>query len=157
MISVSRKGSKVRKDAKIQYIQNIKPVIMRRKMLVLSVVVLVIAVGSLGFADEPKFKNLKVLDKNISKDDLEIVMKEFKTALGVKCNFCHAQSKTDSTKLDFASDENKHKNIARGMLKMTKRINKKFFKDDKEASIQCFTCHNGQKEPKEAPKEVLEQ
>jgi len=129
---------------------------MRRKMLVLSVVVLVIAVGSLGFADEPKFKNLKVLDKNISKDDLEIVMKEFKTALGVKCNFCHAQSKTDSTKLDFASDENKHKNIARGMLKMTKRINKKFFKDDKEASIQCFTCHNGQKEPKEAPKEVLE-
>ena len=128
---------------------------MRRKMIVLSIVVLVIALGSLSFVDEPKFKNLKVLDKNISKDELEIVMKQFKTALGVKCNFCHAQSKTDPSKLDFASDDNKHKNIARGMLRMTKRINKKFFKD-KEGSITCFTCHNGHEEPKEAPKEVLE-
>ncbi len=130
---------------------------MRRKMIVLSVFVIVIALGSLSFVDEPKFKNLKVLDKNISKDELTIIMKEFKTALGVKCNFCHAESKTDPSKLDFASDENKHKNIARGMLKMTKRINKKFFKDDNVAPIKCFTCHNGQKEPKEAPKEVLEE
>ena len=130
---------------------------MRRKMIVLSVFVIVIALGSLSFVDEPKFKNLKVLDKNISKDELTIIMKEFKTALGVKCNFCHAESKTDPSKLDFASDENKHKNIARGMLKMTKRINKKFFKDDNVARVKCFTCHNGQKEPKEAPKEVLEE
>ena len=130
---------------------------MRRKMLVLTVVVLAVAFGSLGFTnDEPRFKNLKVLDKNISKDELEIVMKQFKTALGVKCNFCHAQSKTDPSKLDFASDENKHKNIARGMLRMTKRINKKFFKDEKEAKVSCFTCHNGEKEPKDPPKEVLE-
>lgn len=126
-------------------------------MIVLSIVVLVIALGSLSFVDEPKFKNLKVLDKNISKDELEIVMKQFKTALGVKCNFCHAESKTDPSKLDFASDDNKHKNVARGMMRMTKRINKKFFKDDKEGSITCFTCHNGHEEPKEAPKEVLEE
>ena len=136
---------------------------MRRKMLVLSVVVLVIALGSLGFADEPKFKNLKVLDKNISKDDLEIVMKEFKTALGVKCNFCHAQSKTDSTKLDFASDEKGEKAIARIMIKMTNKINKKFFHGktklgdpDALLEVQCVTCHHGSPHPefeeKEEPK-----
>ena len=68
---------------------------MHRKMLVLSLVILVIAFCSLSFSDEPKFKNLKVLNKNISNDELEIVMKQFKTALGVKCNFCHAESKTD--------------------------------------------------------------
>ena len=130
---------------------------MRRKMLVLTVVVIIVAIASMSFVqDEPKFKNLKVLDKNISKDDLTLIMKGFKTALGVKCSFCHAQSKTDASKLDFASDENKHKNIARGMMKMTKRINKKFFKDEKEAKITCYTCHNGHEEPTEAPKEVLE-
>lgn len=127
---------------------------MRRKMLVLSLVVIVIAFISVSFKEEPKFKNLKVLSKNITKEELEIVMKEFKTALGVKCNFCHAQSKTDADKLDFASDENKHKNIARGMMRMTARINKKHFKG--ENVMSCYTCHNGNKEPKEKPKEVLE-
>lgn len=131
---------------------------MRRKMIVLSVVVLAIAFVSLSFTsnDEPKFKNLKVLDKNISKDELTLIMKGFKTALGVKCSFCHAEMKGNPGKLDFASDENEHKNIARGMMKMTRRINKKFFKDEKSAKITCYTCHNGNEEPKEAPKEVLE-
>ena len=134
--------------------------IMRRKMLVLSLVVLVIAFGSLSFKDEPKFKNLKVLSKNITNDELEIVMKEFKTALGVKCNFCHAPSKTDPKKMDFASDENKHKDVARDMMRMSMKINKKYFKEnqnkDSIASISCFTCHRGDKEPKGAPKEVLD-
>jgi hypothetical protein len=130
---------------------------MRRKMLVLSVVVLAIAFFSLSFTqDEPRYKNLKVLSKNISKDELTIIMKEFKTALGVKCNFCHSELKDNPGKLDFASDDNKHKNIARDMMKMTNRINRKFFKDNKEGAISCITCHNGQKEPKEKPKEVLE-
>lgn len=129
---------------------------MRRKMLVLTLVVTVISFISLSFTQEkPGYKNLKVLNKNISKEELEIVMKEFKTALGVKCNFCHAQSKTDPDKLDFASDENKHKNVARSMMKMTTRINKKHFKG--ESVISCYSCHNGNKEPKEKPKEVLEE
>jgi Na+-translocating ferredoxin:NAD+ oxidoreductase RNF subunit RnfB len=131
---------------------------MRRKMLVLSLVVLAIAFCSVSFTEEPKFKNLKVLSKNTSKDELEIVMKEFKTALGVKCNFCHAPSKTDPKKMDFASDENEHKDVARGMMRMSMRINKKYFKENKDsiAGVSCFTCHRGDKEPKEAPKEVLE-
>lgn len=128
-----------------------------RKTLLLSLVVIVVAIGSLSFQDQPKFKNLKVLSKNITSDELEIIMKEFKTALGVKCNFCHTQSKTDPSKLDFASDENKHKDIARGMMKMTARINKKYFKDDKQGAIKCFTCHNGEKEPKDPPVEKLEE
>jgi Na+-translocating ferredoxin:NAD+ oxidoreductase RNF subunit RnfB len=131
---------------------------MRRKMLVLSLVVLAIAFCSVSFTEEPKFKNLKVLSKNTSKDELEIVMKEFKTALGVKCNFCHAPSKTDPKKMDFASDENEHKDVARGMMRMSMRINKKYFKENKDSipAISCYTCHRGDKEPKGAPKEVLE-
>jgi len=131
---------------------------MRRKMFVLSSVVLVIAFCSFGFKEEPQFKNLKVLSKKTTNDELEIVMKEFKTALGVKCGFCHAASKTDPKKMDFASDENKHKDVARNMMRMTMRVNKKYFKEktDSIPGISCFTCHRGDKEPKQAPKEVLE-
>lgn len=131
---------------------------MRRKMFVLSVVVLVIAFCSVSFTPERNFKNLKVLNKNITNDELELVMKGFNRALGVKCGFCHAKSKTDPTKTDFASDENKHKDVARDMMRMSNRINKKYFSENKDSipSITCFTCHRGEKEPKEAPKEVLE-
>jgi hypothetical protein len=129
---------------------------MRRKMVVLSTVILVIALFSASFDEERKYKNLKVLDKNISDEDMELIMKEFKTALGVKCNFCHAKSKTDSTKMDYASDDNNHKHISRDMMRMTNRINKQYFKEMKERGVRCFTCHRGEKEPKDPPKEVLE-
>lgn len=101
--------------------------------------------------EEPKAKNLKVLPKDISHHDLDSIMGDFKAALGVKCDFCHARSKDDPKKLDFASDEKEYKLVARGMMKMTDKINKKYFKahegSDNMAAIQCMTCHNGNKKP----------
>jgi Photosynthetic reaction centre cytochrome C subunit len=101
-------------------------------------------------------KNLKVLPKNISHEDLDKVMDSWKTALGVHCNFCHAPSADSSSHhLDFASDAKPEKNIARHMYKMTGKINKKYFsfaKDDKGASIavvSCVTCHRGSPHPDE--------
>jgi Photosynthetic reaction centre cytochrome C subunit len=104
--------------------------------------------------DEHRHKNLKILPKNISDDDLDKIMDSFKDALGVKCNFCHAPSK-DSTerKLDFASDEKPEKGIARHMMRMTNKINKKYFsfnKDEKGETvpaISCVTCHRGNPHP----------
>lgn len=104
--------------------------------------------------DEPKAKNLKVLPKDISHEELDKVMDGFKAALGVKCGFCHAQRADGSGKLDFASDANEHKDIARDMMRMTQHINKKYFKPGKDASegemmkVSCMTCHNGEKHPK---------
>ena len=101
--------------------------------------------------DEHKPVNLKVLPKNISPEDLENTMKGFSAALGVKCGFCHAPKANGEEGLDFASDENHHKEVARGMLKMTNKINKKYFKRlDKEGMLKqigCATCHNGQIHP----------
>ena len=105
--------------------------------------------------DKPK-RNLKVLPKNISHEDLGKVMDDWKTALGVKCNFCHAPS-ADSTShhLDFSSDAKPEKEIARHMFKMTAKINKKYFsfnKDDKGnavPSVSCITCHHGSPHPEE--------
>ncbi|WP_225874592.1 c-type cytochrome [Pedobacter hiemivivus] len=84
---------------------------------------------------EPKATNLKVLPKNISHDDLDKVMDGFKLALGVKCNYCHSPRKDNPKKLDFASDENPKKEIARDMMRMTNKINKKYFHEkDKEGN-----------------------
>jgi hypothetical protein len=102
---------------------------------------------------EPKFKNLKVLPKNISKDDLDKVMDGFKLGLGVKCGFCHSPMKDNPKKMDFASDEKQEKATARNMMRMTAKINKKYFHDmkDKEGkaitAVSCITCHNGKSEP----------
>jgi hypothetical protein len=106
--------------------------------------------------DEHKHKNLKILPKNISHEDLDKVMDEFKAALGVKCNFCHAPEADSTTHhLDFASDAKPEKNTARYMMKMTAKINKKYFsfnKDENGKAVQtvtCITCHRGNAHPGE--------
>lgn len=130
---------------------------MKRKLLTISILIASIALCSLTLPDDPKFKNLKVLNKNISHDELEVIMKNFNNSLGVKCGFCHAQRKDDPKKLDFVSDENNHKLIARDMMRMTQRINKKYFKNEKQEAITCYTCHNGHKEPVPPPVKVEEE
>ncbi|MBB6270096.1 cytochrome c2 [Pedobacter cryoconitis] len=105
--------------------------------------------------EDKKASNLKVLPKDISAEDLDKVMDGFKVALGVKCNFCHAASKDDPKHLDFASDAKPEKEIARSMMKMTNRINKKYFHvkdvDGPKAllAVNCITCHRGQAHPDE--------
>jgi hypothetical protein len=97
--------------------------------------------------EEKTFKNLKVLPKNISHDEMEKVMHRFNKELGVKCNFCHARSEEGKT--DFASDKKEEKGIARDMMRMTMKLNKKYFHVNKPAVgdsvsiVTCYTCHHG--------------
>ena len=58
-----------------------------------------------SYQPQPKWKNLKVLPKNISKDSLDYLMEGYTSALSVKCNYCHASQKDNPSKLDFASDD----------------------------------------------------
>ena len=108
--------------------------------------------SSTTFQEEPKH-NFKVLPKNTTHEQLEAIMKNFNASLGVKCNFCHAPS-ADGQHLDFASDAKPEKGWARDMMKMTAKINKKFFKVDvnnlngKTPAVSCVTCHNGNAHPK---------
>jgi cytochrome c553 len=121
-----------------------------------SVFAIAIALSAFSFQqekpkEEPKPTNLKVLPKNISHDELISTMKEFNVALGVKCGFCHAPSTEDPKKRDFASDDNHKKEIGRAMIKMTQKINKKYFNRSWDSSpakaISCKTCHGGKEEP----------
>jgi hypothetical protein len=129
-----------------------------KKILVAIVVGLFMVAGIAATKppEPPKYKNLKILPKDISKADLDKVMDHFKAALGVKCSFCHAPSKDTAQKWpDFASDDKPEKLIARKMMKMTSKINKKFFSDNKNdqgvtvAAVECMTCHRGSPHPDE--------
>jgi len=105
---------------------------------------------------KPPRRNLKVLPKGISRDQLDSTMDSWKAALGVKCNFCHAPN-ADSTNhhLDFASDAKPEKSMARHMYAMTAKINKKYFSFDNDdngmmmAAVSCKTCHRGSPHPDE--------
>ena len=81
----------------------------RRITVILSLVVIVMVAVAATTPPPQHKRNLKVLPKDISHEELEKVMDGFKAALGVKCNYCHAASKTDPKKLDFASDEKPEK------------------------------------------------
>ena len=127
-----------------------------RKMFVAIMMGLFVVIG-IAATDPPKnprYTNLKILPKDISDDQLGKIMGNFKNALGVKCSFCHAPSAdTASHHLDFASDAKPEKNIARKMMKMTTKINKKFFSYNKNEqgefvpTVECMTCHHGKEHP----------
>lgn len=117
-----------------------------KKLIAITAIVTAIIISFSFINEDPTFKNLKVLPKSTTHDQMDSIMKHFAKALGVKCNFCHAPG-PDGKKLDFASDANKHKGIARYMMKMTNKINKKYFDHGSAPSVTCFSCHNGKKEP----------
>ena len=122
----------------------------RRITVILSLVVIVMVAVAATTPPPQHKRNLKVLPKDISHEELEKVMDGFKAALGVKCNYCHAASKTDPKKLDFSSDEKPEKEVARHMMRMTAKINKKFFhykEGDAMPPVTCITCHNGNPHP----------
>lgn len=127
-----------------------------------------LALGSLAFQQPASTpappregpQNLKILPKNIDHTTLIAIMHDFEYALNYKCGDCHAKSTTDPKKLDFASDANPKKDVARHMMKMMAKINKKHFKIkgkfadnyvNAKFDVTCYTCHHGNEHPKTFP------
>lgn len=109
--------------------------------------------GSVAFAQPattptpPPERNLQVLPRDMPQGQLMQVMQSFSRALGVQCSYCHVAG-------DFASDANGHKNIARGMLRMTQRLNRELLPEIQglgEPRVSCFTCHRGEAQPATSP------
>ena len=100
-----------------------------------------------------KFTNLKVLPKDISKQELQSTMRGFAFALGVRCEHCHAEKKAPEKGFDYAADDKDTKKTARVMLQMVEAINRdyvgKIEKSDKipPIRVQCVTCHHGLTQP----------
>jgi len=128
-----------------------------RKTIVVSAALIAFVLISVAFSTPPerKFKNLKILPKNISEKELDSVMHGFTRGLGVRCDFCHVP--TADHKMDFASDEKPEKNIARKMMKMARKINRKYFNYEKDEqgkvvqALTCYSCHHGEPHPAKMP------
>lgn len=130
---------------------------MNRSFLVIAGFVIFVSVSLAFTKDEPIYKNLKVLPRNITREQMDSVMHHFTGSLNVRCSFCHVRN--DSTdKWDFPSDANPHKNKAREMLKMTNKINDKYFDVtggkrtiSTQLMVTCYTCHHGSTDPAVQP------
>ena len=103
------------------------------------------------------WKNLKVIPKKTNEDQMERIMHQYTKQLGVTCSYCHPDTKPDifPRRVDFVTDELPAKLIARKMMVMTDKINKKYFsyKNDygfesfKDQIVKCSTCHRGLPKP----------
>jgi hypothetical protein len=102
-----------------------------------------------------KYKNLKVLPKDITEQQLDSVMNSYNVALKVSCDFCHAKAKkqvfgipSGQEELDFALDI-PMKEEARKMIRLQIDINKNYFYHDSTRRpeflnvVTCNTCHRG--------------
>src|SRR5216683_3868234 len=98
----------------------------------------------------PRPKNLTVLSKEMSGDDVNKLMHQYEQQLGVTCGFCHEENE-QTRKLDYASDENSVKSTARMMIAMTNDLNTKYLAqlgDRRYADpLTCGNCHHGQAHP----------
>src|SRR5262245_57609135 len=74
-----------------------------------------------GEGQERRYKNLKVLPADISREQLSGIMRNFTEALGVSCSFCHAHKEGERSD---ASEDNPVKENARKMMRMTDSLNK---------------------------------
>ena len=107
--------------------------------------------------EKPDWKNLKIIPKNTDDAQMERLMYRMTHQLGVTCIYCHPYTKPDvfPKRVDFVTDEKPEKQIARKMMFMTDRLNKKYFSftnkyDDesiRSAVITCTTCHQGLPKP----------
>lgn len=78
--------------------------------------------ADLAPADTSQWENLQVLPNTLTQDQLFGIMRNFTASLGVRCDHCHVQNENGQG-MNFPSDANTHKEIARGMIRMVHDIN----------------------------------
>ncbi|HOZ84422.1 MAG TPA: c-type cytochrome [Niabella sp.] len=119
-------------------------------------ILLICSILLLGFVNTSpeKNRNLKVLPADITNERLDSIMETYSKGLGVTCDFCHIlEVKGEDTAVNFASDANPAKEVARTMIRLTMDINKNYFNFDTTIhpaylnKVGCFTCHKGDAYP----------
>ena len=104
-----------------------------------------------GGQPQPAPKNLKVLPKDMPRQEVVQIMRGFTRGLGVRCQHCHVGEGNDLSKFDFASDTKPAKATARRMLTMVMAVNQTLGVEAgapaSERKVTCFTCHRGAVKP----------
>jgi hypothetical protein len=103
----------------------------------------------------PPPKNLQVLPKDLTAEQVHHIMDGWAAALGTHCDTCHAPNPNATVapgqrpRLDFALDIKPDKDTARMMVKMVEDINGNYVSKikDTKTKVSCGTCHRGHLEP----------
>lgn len=90
------------------------------------------------------FKNVMIFGEMPAGRLLRMMEMGWSRALGVDCSHCHVPG-------NFASDEKRAKNVARGMTELVGTIRAKLKTiealGDENPTVNCTTCHRGQVKP----------
>ncbi|HYJ32246.1 MAG TPA: c-type cytochrome [Candidatus Binatia bacterium] len=106
-------------------------------------------------------KNLKVLPKSTTPDQLRETMVGFTQSLGVRCPYCHVgEEGKPLTTFDFSSDAKPTKQIARDMVRMMGDIHKdlgrmRLSSGVPRVNVRCITCHHGHARPTTLTEELM--
>lgn len=125
---------------------------MARRIALTLIALLLVCLSANGQIPD-KFTNLKVLPKDISKQELQSTMRAFAFALGVRCEHCHVEKQASEKGFDYAADDKDAKKAARIMLQMVEAINRDYVGKLEKADhvgpirVQCVTCHHGLTQP----------
>ena len=98
----------------------------------------------------PAPTNLKVLPRNLTGEQVHVIMEQWEGELGTPCKTRHAVDRTKKSPdgkivLNFADDSKEEKRTARLMFKMVEEINTNYVAkiDSSGEPVTCGTCHRG--------------
>ena len=79
-------------------------------------------------------------------------MRNYASALGVQCTFCHVGAEGAALeRIDYASDEKRTKLAARQMMRMVQEVNRRLDslpgRPTPSVTVTCATCHRGLARP----------
>jgi len=124
---------------------------------------IVLAAQGGGFQGPPP-KNLQVLPKDLSRNEVVARMRLIAASLGVRCEYCHVRitGPDGREQNDDASDDKDTKKTARAMLKMVNDINDQYLiatmgktLSDRHR-VSCATCHHGLAKPRTIQAELAD-
>ena len=119
--------------------------------MALALAVAPLVAGATAAQIPDSFTNLQLLDKDIAKEQIVGIMRDWAGGLGVRCSHCH-MTPDNLVGADFASDDKAAKRTARRMLEMARALNREMLKDlpvvtedgrDRHQIVSCYTCHRG--------------
>lgn len=120
--------------------------------------------GARPHHEMPAPKNLQVLPKDLTGDQVHEIMEKWARSLGTHCDTCHVPNPNAAAtpsggaeagpglhhpNLDFALDTKPEKGTARLMYKMVEDINSNYVSKIKNSgvAVSCGTCHRGHLSP----------
>jgi hypothetical protein len=127
---------------------------MRRRLLWLGLLTVAgpLAAQAPGKWPPDSLINTKVIPHNTPVNQVIGTMRNFTSALGVRCHNCHAgEEGTPLDQTDFASDKKRAKLVARQMMRMVEEINHRLDtipeRPTPAVQVTCRTCHRGISRP----------